>query len=175
MADPVSGGDTAIRRVALAAAFTLSVAAILFIVDRGILGPVRSPGWIEVGAIEDVPREAGAIVVPAYLPHALSWPPHRIFYQLMPVRGWWVELSGAVAAAGAPGAGATAWLGSTNTSAPGPMGAAQGCLEAAPTAVRCPEGWHLLSAHDPQGSETLLVTNIEANEAARIITGLQLH
>jgi hypothetical protein len=89
---PGPGAASLLARAARAVIFTAALGALLLALDRLALGPTPPRGWVSAASVDAVPTEAGGLLVPAYLPNTLAWPPARVVYRIGPGRGSWIEV-----------------------------------------------------------------------------------
>jgi hypothetical protein len=144
------------RRLAAAAAWTLALGALMLGLDRLALGPDPPRGWTAAAAVEDVPEDAGPVLVPAYLPEDLGWPPASVVYWAGGGRGWWLEVRARRDAA------PWLYLGSGERPAP----------ESVPLAAAGDPHWRRLSRR-VGGQAVVLVTRLPPGEALRVLDGLE--
>jgi len=148
-----------------AAVWTAVLATALYAVDRALIGPRPSTGWIEVAAVEELPITVGPVAIPAYLPDTLSWPPRRVLYKTAGIPGWWLGV------ATAEGDQIGLWIGNGANPAPAAMGDAAVCLEARPSRP-CPEPWTVLSTQFRGDQTVFVLTILSGTEAKRIVERL---
>ena len=158
---------TRLFRIAVALAWTLALAAGLYVVDRGFLGSRAARGWVQVPDLADIPAAAGPIVVPAYFPDTLTWPPAEVWVRLTPGPGWWLGVrardTGRV----------VLWIGSGAAPAPTALADVGLCLRE-PGHAGCPPGWRQISKSLDGNRVVFVVTSLESAVAARVLEGLSL-
>jgi len=141
-----------------ASLWTMLLVSALFIIDRGVQGPLIQTGWLKAGQLREVPPSAGKLITPPYLPNAVVWPPGQILYRAIPTPGWWLGSE-------------NLWLGLGGAPLPNALAPYAGCFEEKSS---CPEGWHLLSTRLSDGRVIYVLTKIDMLEAKRILEGLRL-
>jgi len=161
--------DHRMRNIGLALLWTAALGAVLLLVDRALFGPSAPSGWVETERLEDVPRRAGALVTPAYLPNSLRWPPAKVFYRIHPDPGLWVGVVNKFDEV-------PLWIGTGTTPLPPALQPFKGCFE--PNKEPCPASWYVSSVHlksqAERGAVTYLLSRISRRQTARIAVGLEL-
>ncbi len=153
-----------LARLAVGALWTAVLAVALYGVDRVALG-VGPRGWRPARDLADIPEDAGAVVLPGYLPARFDWPPTIVRYRVLPEPGWWYGIS--KQGTRTP----QVWIGTGE--APVPTALAPG-LDAcvASDGARCPARWHVLSTHTA-GELVWALGAVEPKELKRIVVGLR--
>ena len=151
------------ERAARAIGVTVALIAALTLIDRAVLGPSPKPGWRVEPTLESLATRIAPPPVPAYLPDAWHWPPHRIWHRTLPTPAWWIEL-----AAAQPG-GQPLWLGSCTDAPPAADPALAACLS---PGSECPPGWNVYSQVLTDKRTVFLVTAADAVQVGRLLGGL---
>jgi hypothetical protein len=155
----------AARRLALTVFWTGTLAAGLYGLDRSVFGVPRT-GWQVAITLDAIPRDAGAVSTPRYIPESLSWPPREMHYRAGDAPGFWLGLTERNARA------PRLWIG-TGEPLPDAVSALAGCVT--PTSDRrCPKGWHTQSFQ--AGARVIYVmADLDPTELRRVMHGLAEH
>ncbi len=144
--------------------WTIVLAAVVLAADRLLLGPSRSVGWVVVGSVRALERSMEPVLLPSYLPEALSWPPARVFRRDGRRPGWWMEIEPRRTP------GPVLWLG-IGSPVPDAMRAAARCLPAS-TPSGCAPPWHQLS-RSFDGRTAWVISTLAPTELERVLDGLK--
>lgn len=153
-----------LSRVGAALLWTAALIGLLYGTDRVFLGP-GTFDWTQAPELAAMPAAAGRVLVPAYLPDTVRWPPQRVVYRTGETPGWWLGFAGSQSDT------VQLWIGVGDSPVPAELGALGECLVIG-TRQKCPSDWRALSTRVPPGQTLHIVGALGSVQMARILDGL---